>query len=65
MELSPVAIGLSLLAGVLTAFSPCILPIVIGRSLQTHRYGPVALVAGTISGFAIAGWVSRVHGLLV
>ncbi len=32
-----------------------ILPIIIGRSLQTHRFGPIALVAGTMSGFAIAG----------
>ncbi len=58
MGLSPLAIALALSGGLLTAFSPCvlpILPIVIGRSLQTHRYGPVALVAGTISGFAIAG----------
>jgi cytochrome c biogenesis protein CcdA len=58
MELSPLAIALSILGGLLTAFSPCvlpILPIVIGRSLQTHRYGPIALVAGTMSGFALAG----------
>jgi cytochrome c biogenesis protein CcdA len=58
MQLSPLAIGLSILGGLLTAFSPCVLPvlpIVIGRSLQTHRYGPIALVVGMISGFAIAG----------
>ena len=58
MELSPLAIALSILGGLLTAFSPCVLPvlpIVIGRSLQTHRYGPIALVTGMISGFAIAG----------
>jgi cytochrome c biogenesis protein CcdA len=42
----------------LTVFSPCILPvlpIVVGRSLQSHRYGPVALVAGLVGGFALAG----------
>jgi len=58
MGLSPLAIALAILGGLLTAFSPCILPILpilIGRSLQTHRYGPVALVVGTMSGFAIAG----------
>ncbi len=58
MQLSPLAIGLSILGGLLTAFSPCVLPvlpIVIGRSLQTHRYGPIALVIGMMSGFAIAG----------
>lgn len=50
--------GLALLAGVLTVLSPCvlpILPIVLGRSLQSHRYGPVALMLGLIGGFALAG----------
>lgn len=50
--------GLALLAGVLTVLSPCvlpILPILVGRSLQSHRYGPVALVAGLVGGFAVAG----------
>ncbi len=58
LSLSPLSIGLAILGGLLTAFSPCILPIlpiVVGRSLQTHRFGPLALVAGLISGFAIAG----------
>ena len=58
MQLSPLAIALAILGGLLTAFSPCVLPvlpIVIGRSLQTHRYGPIALVTGMMSGFAIAG----------
>jgi len=66
MELSPFAIGLAILGGMVTVFSPCILPIlpiVIGRSLQTHRYGPVALVAGTMSGFAIAGSLLGVASL--
>jgi cytochrome c-type biogenesis protein len=42
----------------LTVLSPCvlpILPIIIGRSLQSHRWGPIALVAGLVSGFAVAG----------
>ncbi|WP_330483740.1 cytochrome c biogenesis CcdA family protein [Tumidithrix elongata] len=58
MALSPLSIALALLGGLLTAFSPCvlpILPIVVGRSLTTHRYGPLALVAGLIAGFAVAG----------
>ncbi|PZU93375.1 MAG: cytochrome C biogenesis protein CcdA [Pseudanabaena sp.] len=56
--ISPLSIGLAVLGGSITVFSPCILPILpilIGRSLQTHRYGPVALVMGIISGFAVAG----------
>ncbi|HEY9646180.1 MAG TPA: cytochrome c biogenesis CcdA family protein, partial [Chroococcidiopsis sp.] len=50
--------GLALLGGLLTVMSPCILPIlpvIVGRSLQSHRYGPVALVLGLIAGFALAG----------
>ncbi len=50
--------GLALLGGFLTVMSPCVLPILpvlVGRSLQSHKYGPVALVAGLISGFAVAG----------
>jgi cytochrome c biogenesis protein CcdA len=50
--------GLALLGGVLTVLSPCvlpILPILVGRSLQSHFYGPIALVSGLIAGFALAG----------
>ncbi|CBN56388.1 MULTISPECIES: cytochrome c biogenesis CcdA family protein [Kamptonema] len=50
--------GVALLAGFLTILSPCILPILpllLGRSLQSHRYGPVALVLGLITGFAAIG----------
>lgn len=53
-----ISVGLAGLGGMLTVFSPCILPIVplvVGRSLQSHRLGPVALVAGLISGFAVTG----------
>ena len=66
MQLSPLAIALSILGGLLTAFSPCVLPvlpIVIGRSLQTHRFGPIALVTGMMSGFAIAGSLLGVASL--
>lgn len=60
MATPSVSIGLALLGGLLTVLSPCvlpILPIVVGRSLQSHRYGPVAMVLGLISGFAVAGSV--------
>jgi cytochrome c-type biogenesis protein len=52
------SIGLAFAGGILTVLSPCvlpILPIVVGRSLQSHRFGPVALVAGLVGGFAVAG----------
>lgn len=54
------SVGLALLGGFFTILSPCILPILpilLGRSLQSHRYGPIALVLGLIGGFAIAGSV--------
>jgi cytochrome c-type biogenesis protein len=54
----PLSIGLALLAGVLTILSPCVLPvlpIILGRSLQSHRFAPVVLVLGLVSGFAVAG----------
>jgi len=58
MTISLLSTGLALIAGILTVLSPCVLPILpvlIGRSFQSHRYGPVALVAGLVGGFALAG----------
>jgi cytochrome c-type biogenesis protein len=55
---SSTSVGLALLAGILTVLSPCILPvlpIIMGRSLQSHRYAPLILVIGLISGFALTG----------
>ncbi len=55
---SPFFWGLALAAGALTVLSPCILPVVpliLGRSLQSHRLGPLFLVMGLAGGFAIAG----------
>ena len=58
MATSNLSAAIALLAGVLTVLSPCVLPILpvlVGRSLTSHRYGPVALVAGLIAGFATIG----------
>jgi cytochrome c-type biogenesis protein len=52
------SIGLALVGGVLNVLSPCVLPIlpvILGRSLQSHIYGPVALVGGLVAGFALVG----------
>lgn len=52
------SLSLALLGGLLTILSPCILPIVpliLGRSFKTHRFGPIVLVAGLICGFASIG----------
>lgn len=58
MAVSILSAGLAVLGGLLTVLSPCVLPIlplIVGRSLQSHRYGPLALVVGLISGFAATG----------
>jgi cytochrome c-type biogenesis protein len=52
------SVGIAFLAGMLTVASPCILPvlpILVGRSLSTHRAGPLLLVSGLVAGFAVAG----------
>jgi cytochrome c-type biogenesis protein len=51
-------LGLAFLAGLATIFSPCILPILpilVGRALQSHRHGPLALVLGLALSFALTG----------
>ena len=58
MTSTNLSIGLAVLGGLVTVLSPCvlpILPIIISRSLQSDRYGPIALVAGLVGGFAVAG----------
>ncbi|MBV9389607.1 MAG: cytochrome c biogenesis protein CcdA [Chroococcidiopsidaceae cyanobacterium CP_BM_ER_R8_30] len=58
MASSHLSAGLAVLAGLVTVLSPCVLPILpvlVGRSLQSHRYGPLALVIGLIAGFATIG----------
>jgi cytochrome c-type biogenesis protein len=63
--LSPLAILLALGAGLITVLSPCVLPVlplVVGRSLQSHRWGPTALVTGLVSGFAAAGSLLGIGG---
>ncbi|UFP95201.1 cytochrome c biogenesis CcdA family protein [Gloeobacter morelensis] len=53
-----VPLGLAFAGGLLTVLSPCILPvlpILVGRSLRSHRFGPLALVIGLVGGFALAG----------
>lgn len=58
MNSSALSFQIAVFAGILTVLSPCVLPILpvlVGRSLQSHRYGPVALTIGLVSGFAVAG----------
>jgi cytochrome c biogenesis protein CcdA len=52
------AIGLALIAGILSTLSPCVLPlvpIVIGAALGEHRFGPAALAAGLALSFVVVG----------
>lgn len=58
MTTSILSAGVAVLAGLVTVLSPCVLPILpvlVGRSLISHRYGPIALVSGLIGGFAATG----------
>lgn len=58
MNPSTLSVQIAMLAGILTVLSPCVLPILpvlVGRSLQSHRYGPIALVSGLVGGFALTG----------
>jgi len=50
--------GLAFLAGVLSVFSPCVLPllpIVFGTAASEHRFGPVALACGVSLSFVAIG----------
>ena len=52
------SVGLALIAGLLSTFSPCVLPlvpIVVGTALGQHRLGPVALAAGLALSFVVIG----------
>lgn len=51
-------LGLALLAGILTALSPCVLPllpIVLGAAASEHRLGPAALALGLAISFTAIG----------
>lgn len=53
-----IAVGLSFVAGLLTALSPCVLPalpIVVGSAAADRRHGPLALAAGLIVAFTVVG----------
>ncbi len=74
--MSSISAGLAVLGGMLIVLSPCVLPIlpvVVGRSLQSHRYAPLAIVAGLIVGFATIGsligvtasWLAELASLLL
>jgi cytochrome c-type biogenesis protein len=58
MTTQALSIGLAFGGGIVTVLSPCILPvlpIIVGRSLQSHRYGSIAIGLGLTGDFAITG----------
>lgn len=58
MELGLTSFGLSFLAGVLSTLSPCVLPLVpilLGSSVSSHRFGPYALIGGLMSSYTLIG----------
>lgn len=60
--------GLSVIAGILSTLSPCVLPLIpilVGAALTTHRYGPLALAAGLALSYAVAGIFLATAGLAI
>ncbi len=58
MEFGIATYGLSLLAGILSILSPCVLPLVpilLGSAVLAHRLGPLALAGGLTLSFTIVG----------
>ena len=58
MMVGPAELGLSLIAGGLTTLSPCVLPLlplVLGGSVQSGRWAPLAIGAGMVTSCTVAG----------
>lgn len=56
----PASIGFTYAAGMLTALSPCVLPllpIVVGGAVQQHRAAPLMMGLGMTTAFAMGGWL--------
>jgi cytochrome c biogenesis protein CcdA len=62
MELA--ALALAFVAGLLTALSPCVLPLLplVMGSAARSRYGPIALAAGFVTTFTVVGIVVAAAG---
>lgn len=56
--MEPLSYTLAFLAGLVSIFSPCVLPllpVVLGTAVSHHRLGPVALAAGLALSFLVLG----------
>lgn len=61
----PASIGFTYVAGVMTALSPCVLPllpIVVGGAMQQHRAAPLMMGLGMTAAFATGGWIVGAMG---
>lgn len=61
----PASIGISYAAGMLTALSPCVLPllpIVVGGAIGRHRAAPLLMGLGMTTAFATGGWLVGLAG---
>lgn len=56
----PASVGFTYAAGMLTALSPCVLPllpIVVGGAIEKHRAAPLMMGLGMTTAFATGGWL--------
>ena len=61
----PASMGITYAAGMLTALSPCVLPllpIVVGGALEKHRAAPLMMGLGMVTAFAMCGWLLGMLG---
>jgi cytochrome c biogenesis protein CcdA len=66
MDLGACTLGFA--AGILTALSPCVLPLLavtVSTALQQHRYGPLALAAGLAGSATALGLIFAMVGFAV
>lgn len=64
----PASIGITYLAGMLTALSPCVLPllpIVVGGAMEKHPASPLMMGLGMTAAFASGGWLMNMVGPLL
>lgn len=64
----PASIGFTYAAGMLTALSPCVLPllpIVVGGAMEKHRAAPLMMGLGMTTAFAMGGWLLGAVGPLL
>ena len=64
----PASAGITYAAGMLTALSPCVLPllpIVVGGAIEKHRAAPLMMGLGMTTAFAMGGWLLGTLGPLL